>query len=370
MNIPFATVKYMHEEIEADLQSAFQDVLTSNWFIRGAYCAKFEQEFAAYCGTRYAIGADNGMNAIKLILQALDIGSGDEVIVPGNTFIATALAVSETGARVVLVEPEKDTFNVSAKNLESALTKKTKAVMPVHLYGQCADMGSIMDFARVHGLYVIEDAAQAHGAAWDGNMAGSMGIAAAFSFYPGKNLGALGDGGAVVTSDPGVAEKVRTLANYGSSEKYRHECLGTNSRLDEMQAAFLSVKLKHLDRWTAERQRIAQRYLNGIDNPRVILPSISSDYTHVWHIFAVRCERRDALQTYLKDCGIETGIHYPISINRQQAYAGENFPPMPVSELLSATQLSLPLYYGMDEDQIDCVIERINMFAGDSVYGG
>ena len=362
MKIPFATVEYLHREIESELTEAFRDVLKTNWFIRGDFCARFEEEFSAYCGVKYTIGVDNGLNAIKLILQALDIGEGDEVIIPGNTFIATALAVSGTGALPVLAEPEEDTFNISAKSIELLLTSKTKAIIPVHLYGQCADMDPILALAEKNGLYVIEDAAQAHGATYKERKAGSMGIAGAFSFYPGKNLGALGDGGAVTTNDKNLAEKIRALSNYGTEEKYEHVYKGSNSRLDEIQAALLSVKLRRLDDWVRERRRIAGRYLNGIGNSDIILPANGDGRTHVWHIFAVRCEQRDALQALLKESGIETGIHYPVPINRQKAYANENYPEMPISERISDTELSLPLYYGMSDDRIDFVIECINAF--------
>ena len=362
MKIPFATVEPMHLEIEADLNAAFQEVLKSNWFIRGRKSKEFEEAFSAYIGVSYTIGVDNGLNALKLVLQALGVGPGDEVIIPGNTFIATALAVSETGAGIALAEPDADTFNISVREIEKALTPKTKAVIPVHLYGQCADMDPIIEFAEKHGLFVLEDAAQAHGAGYKGKKAGSMGIAAAFSFYPGKNLGALGDGGAITTNDKDLAERVRALSNYGTRGKYDHEYMGTNSRLDELQAAFLLAKLKRLDDWTKERGRIAQRYLREIKNPCVVLPATSLERTHVWHVFALRCEKRDELQSYLKENGIETGIHYPIPVNRQKAYASEVFPPMPASERLSSTELSLPMYYGMSEAQIDYVIERLNSF--------
>jgi len=362
MNIPFATVKYMHEEIEAELSSAFNDVLKTNWFIRGQFCELFEKEFADYCGVRYSIGVDNGLNAIKIILNALGIGEGDEVIIPGNTFIATAFAVSDTRAKVILAEPEKSTFNLSVDNLESLLSPNTKAIVPVHLYGQCADMDAINSFAEKHGLYVVEDAAQAHGATYNGKKAGSIGIAGAFSFYPGKNIGALGDGGAVTTNDKRLEQKIRLLSNYGSETKNHHEHIGTNSRLDEIQAAFLSVKLQHLDNWITERNRVAQLYINKIDNPNITLPVVKKDRSHVWHIFAIRCDMRDKLKSYLNECGIETSIHYPVPINKQQAYASYCFPDMPISENISYTELSLPLYYGMTESQISYIIDCLNAF--------
>lgn len=362
MAIRFSTVSEMHKEIEGELKAAFNNVLRSNWFINGVECGAFEHEFAEYCGVDFAIGVDTGLNAIELILKGIGIGTGDEVIIPGNTFIATALAVTRSGARIVLADPDPETFNLTGSGIEPLITCHTKAIIPVHLYGQCAEMGSIQILAKKYGLHIIEDAAQAHGAEYLGKKAGSFGTGAAFSFYPGKNLGALGDGGAVVTGSAELATSVRTRANYGAQTKYDHKLKGTNSRLDELQAAFLRVKLKYLDKWTEERRRIAQRYLREIKHPAITLPKIAPGCKHVWHIFAVLCDTRDRLKQYLDNQGIETGIHYPIPINRQGAYASDRLPAMPVSESLSDRTLSLPIYYGMTDDQIDYVIETINTY--------
>lgn len=362
MRVPFATVAPMHKEIKKEMIAKFEEVYDNNWFIQGTECNKFEEEFALYCGTQYAVGVDNGLNAIYLALRALGIGPGDEVIVPSFTFIATALAVSYAGASVVLAEPDEQTFNLTGDNLEQLVTPKTKAIIAVHLYGQTAEMDSLVAFAQKHNLYLIEDAAQAHGATYKGKKAGSFGVAATFSFYPGKNLGALGDGGMVVTNDKALGEAVRGYANYGATQKYHHIYKGTNSRLDEVQAALLRIKLQHLDRWNNERNRIAKRYLEEVTNPKIVLPVVGENRSHIWHIFAVKCGQRDALQEYLKNQRIEALLHYPLAINQQQAYAADGLPPQPIAEKLAKEQLSLPMYYGMPEEQIDYVIGCLNAF--------
>lgn len=364
MNIPFVSFEVMHGEIKEGLQQAFNTVLDNNWFIQGKQCEAFEEEFAAYCGAKYCIGCGNGLDALFLILKAYGIGEGDEVIVPSNTYIATALAVSYTGALPVFVEPEVDSFNINPSLIEEKITDKTKAIMAVHLYGQPAKMDEIMEIAKNHNLKVIEDSAQAHGATYKGARTGNLGDAAGFSFYPGKNLGALGDGGAVVTNDKSLAEKVRALGNYGSDYKYHHIYKGNNSRLDEMQAAFLRVKLHELDRWNQERNRIAARYLTEIKNPKIKLPTTGSDMTHVYHIFAVLCDDRDVLEQYLADCGIGTNKHYPIPMHMQGAYGDLKIPEgsYPLAEMISAKELSLPMYYGMSEEEISYVIEKLNEF--------
>jgi len=294
----------------------------------------------------------------------LGIGEGDEVIVPSNTYIATALAVTYVGAKPVFVEPIIDTFNIDPTKIEEKITDKTKAIMPVHLYGQPCDMDPIMEIAKKHNLYVIEDCAQAHGATYKGRVVGSFGDAAGFSFYPGKNLGALGDAGATVTNDEELAKKVRALGNYGSDYKYHHIYKGNNTRLDELQAAFLSAKLPHMDRMNEERRRIANRYLSGINNPLIVLPFVREDVVPVWHIFAVRCEDRARLERYLSDNNIGTNKHYPIPIHMQECYSDLNIKEgqLPIAEEISATELSLPMYYGMTEEEIDYVIEIVNNF--------
>ena len=366
MKIPFSTVEMMHREIEAEMLEKFREVYENNWFIQGKEVERFEEEFAAYCGAAYCIGCGNGLDALYLILKAYGIGTGDEVIVPSNTYIATALAVSYTGARPVFVEPRLESYNIDPEKIEEKITEHTKAVIAVHLYGQPAEMEAVRSIADRHGLKVIEDAAQAHGAVYKGTRTGNLGDAAGFSFYPGKNLGALGDGGAVVTNDPKLAEKVRALGNYGSDYKYHHIYQGNNSRLDEVQAGLLRVKLKELERWNGERIKIAQRYSKEIRNPAILLPTVSEDCTHVYHIYAVRCEQREALEAYLEERGIGTNKHYPIPMHLQGAYQELGIPKgaLPLAEQISRTQLSLPLYYGMTQEQVTYVIEALNQWKG------
>lgn len=362
MYVPFASVAPMHNEIKGEMQQCFESVYNKALFIQGENCAAFEAEFAKFCGVSNAIGVDNGLNAIFLILKALNIGPGDEVIIPSFTFIATALAVSFSGASVVLAEPNANSFNLTGANIQPLITPKTKAIIAVHLYGQTAEMDSLLQCANSNNLHLIEDAAQAHGASYKGKQAGSFGIAAAFSFYPGKNLGALGDGGAIVTNNSTLATSIRAFANYGGVKKYHHTVKGTNSRLDELQAAFLRVKLKHLNRWNAERCRIARRYLLEIKNPKIKLPMQAANCTHVWHIFAVLCKNRPQLEEYCLAKGIQTSVHYPLAINQQQAYLQDKLPPQPIAEGIASEQVSLPLFYGMQDAQIDYVIEALNNF--------
>jgi dTDP-4-amino-4,6-dideoxygalactose transaminase len=366
MKIPFSSFLPMERDLEQDLRGAFDRVFRRSWYIGGAEDEAFEQAFADYCGARHCIGVGNGLDALMLALKALDIGAGDEVIVPSSTFIATALAVTYVGAKVVFVEPDIHTCNIDPARIEGAITEHTRAIMPVHLYGQACDMDPIMAIARSHGLKVVEDCAQAHGATYKGRRVGTFGDAAGFSFYPGKNLGALGDAGAVVTNDDALAERVRALGNYGSDYKYHHIYKGNNSRLDELQAAFLLAKLPHLDRMNAERRRIADRYISGMHNPRVELPCVRADCVPVWHIFAVRCDARDALEQYLEARGIGTNKHYPIPMHLQECYRDLGFKrgDFPIAEAISATELSLPMYYGMTEGEIEYVIDAINAFEG------
>ncbi len=364
VKVPFVSFRPMERELDGALRGAFDRVFDRSWYIEGQEDEAFEKAFAEYCGTKYCVGVGNGLDALVLILKALSIGEGDEVIVPSNTFIATALAVTYAGARVVFVEPELHTFNLDPSRIEAAVTPRTRAIMPVHLYGRACDMDPIMDIARRHGLRVVEDCAQAHGATYRGRKVGTFGDAAGFSFYPGKNLGALGDAGAVVTDDRELAEKVRALGNYGSDYKYHHIYLGQNSRLDELQAAFLAAKLPLLDQMNAFRQRVAKRYLAQINNPEVILPCVSDGYVPVWHIFAVRCERRDALEDWLNGRGIGTNKHYPIPMHLQRCYSDLGFVEgdFPIAEEISRTELSLPMYYGMTDGEIDAVIDAVNSF--------
>lgn len=362
MNIPFVSFEAMHNEIKDEMLAKFKEVYEKNWFIGGAELEKFENEFAEYCGTKYCVGCGNGLDALFLTLKAYGIGEGDEVIVPSNTYIATALAVSYVGATPVFVEPTLDYYNIDTTRIEEKITSKTKAIMAVHLYGQPAIMQNIIEIAKKYDLKVIEDSAQAHGATYKGVRTGNLGDAAGFSFYPGKNLGALGDAGAMVTNDKELADKVRALGNYGSDYKYHHIFKGNNSRLDEVQAAMLRIKLKNLDRWNAERVRIAERYLNEIDNPLIGLPKVADDCTHVYHIFAVRTDDRESLEKHLADNGIGTNKHYPIPIHLQEAYKDLQIEKgaLPIAEEISSTQLSLPMYYGMKEEEISYVIDKIN----------
>lgn len=354
----------MEKELDAEIRDAFERVYQRSWYIEGVEDENFEKAFAQYCTRKYCIGVGNGLDALMLALKAMDIGPGDEVIIPSNTYIATALAVTYVGADVIFVEPDIRTFNIDASKIEQAITKKTKAIMPVHLYGQPCDMEAIMEIAKKYHLYVIEDCAQAHGATYKGQKIGSFGNAAGFSFYPGKNLGALGDAGATVTDDEDLANRIRALGNYGSDYKYHHIYLGNNSRLDEMQAAFLAAKLPHLDKINEERRRIAQMYLEGIKNPEVVLPYVIEGAIPVWHIFGVRCQRRDALEKWLNENGIGTNKHYPIPMHLQECYKdlGYKNGDFPIAEEISKTELSLPLFYGMTDEQVTFVIEKINEF--------
>ena len=364
MTVPFVSFAPLEKELGGSLQEAFSRVLNSSWYIQGEECKTFEKAFAQYCNTKYCVGVGNGLDALMLILKALGIGEGDEVIVPSNTYIATALAVTYVGAKPVFVEPDIKTFNINPSLIEKSITERTKVIMPVHLYGQACEMDEITSIAQKYGLFVVEDCAQAHGATYKGKKVGSFGIAAGFSFYPGKNLGALGDAGAVVTDSKEIEQKVRALGNYGSDYKYHHIYKGNNSRLDEMQAAFLSAKLPLLEKVNEDRRRIANMYLEGIVNPKIIKPSINPDCEHVWHIFGVRCNERDKLEHYLKNAGIGTNKHYPIPIHLQNCYKDLNLSvgSLPVAEEISKTELSLPMYYGMTDKEVSYVINTINDF--------
>lgn len=364
MNIPFVSFEPMHQEINDRIEEALQRVWRNNWFIKGQEVTAFEESFAEYCGAKYCVGCGNGLDAIFLLLKAYGIGKNHEVIVPSNTFIATALAVTFVGAQPVFVEPNIETYTIDTSRIEESITEKTRAIIAVHLYGQPADMDEINRIAQKYNLIVIEDAAQAHGAEYKGTKVGNLADAAAFSFYPGKNLGALGDAGAVVTNDKKIAEKVSALGNYGSDYKYHHIYPGTNSRLDEIQAAVLHEKLPFLKSWNNYRNEIAQKYLMGINNPKIIKPALREDRLHAWHIFAVRISDRDKFEQYLKINGIGTTIHYPIPIHLQGAYAelGLKRGSYPIAEEISSTEISLPMYYGMTQKEIDYVIEVVNQY--------
>jgi dTDP-4-amino-4,6-dideoxygalactose transaminase len=340
-------------ELRQELDAAYRRVMERGWYILGDEVEAFESEFAAYCGARHCVAVANGLDALHLILRAMDIGPGDEVLVPSNTFIATWLAVSYAGAIPVPVEPDPLTYNINAKAIEAAVTSRTRAIIPVHLYGQPADMDAINAIAKRHNLAVIEDAAQAHGASYKGRRTGTLGKAAAFSFYPGKNLGALGDGGAVTTNDAQIAEAIRELRNYGSKVKYHHAVKGYNSRLDELQAAFLRVKLAHLDDWNRRRQGAAATYLRLLSIDEIALPFVPEWADPVWHLFVVRSQHRDNLATTLAERGVGTVIHYPIPPHLQQAYAEMQLVPrsLPIAERLSREVLSLPMGPHLTADQ-------------------
>lgn len=364
MEVPFVTFKPLEKELDKDLRAAFERVYDRSWYIEGVEDEAFEKAFAEYCDSKYCVGVGNGLDSLFLALKAMGIKEGDEVIVPSNTYIATALAVTYTGATPIFVEPDIRTFNIDPTKIEAAITDKTIAIMPVHLYGQACDMDSIMEVAKKYNLYVVEDCAQAHGAKYKGKVIGSFGDAAGFSFYPGKNLGALGDAGATVTNNEEVAKKVRALGNYGSDYKYHHIYQGNNSRLDELQAAFLAAKLPHLNKVNAERRKIAQKYLDGINNPEIILPFVPEYAEPVWHIFGIRCNRRDELEKFLNDAGISTNKHYPIPMHLQGCYADLGFKKgdYPIAEEISETELSIPMYYGMTDEEVQYVIDRMNEF--------
>lgn len=354
----------MEKELHREIKAAFERVYENSWYINGREDIAFENAFAKFCNTKCCVGVGNGLDALMLSLKSLGIGRGDEVIIPSNTFIATALAVTYVGATPILVEPDIRTFNIDPFLIKQKITPNTKAIIPVHLYGQPCDMDPIMEIADKYKLFIIEDCAQAHGATYKGKKIGTFGDVAGFSFYPGKNLGALGDAGAVVTDNNEIAKKIRALSNYGSDYKYHHIYKGNNSRLDEMQAAFLLVKLPHLNRMNEERRRIANRYLKEINNPQITLPFVSEYTNPVWHVFGIRCQYRDKLEVFLNRNGIGTNKHYPIPIHLQECYKDFGFKrgDFPIAEEISATELSIPMYYGLADEEISYIIDVINSF--------
>lgn len=343
--IPFLDLGAAYRELQPHIDAAVGRVLASGHYILGPEVEAFETEFASYCEANHCIGLANGLDALHLALRAMDVGPGDEVIVPSNTYIATWLAVSQCGATPVPVEPDARTCNIDPSLIEAAITPRTKVILPVHLYGQPADMDPILAIARKHGLRVLEDGAQAHGARYKGRRIGTHGDAVAWSFYPGKNLGALGDGGAVTTNDPAIADRLRVLRNYGSRVKYVNEVQGYNSRLDPLQSAVLRVKLGHLDAWNARRADVAAAYLQGLDGSGLVLPHVPGWATPAWHLFVVRHPQRDALQQRLHGAGVGTLIHYPIPPHRQAAYADAGFAPeaFPIASRIAEEVLSLPM---------------------------
>ncbi|HWH63275.1 MAG TPA: DegT/DnrJ/EryC1/StrS family aminotransferase, partial [Ginsengibacter sp.] len=350
MKIPFLSFEFINLQTKAETLSSFENFFNSSWYILGQQVKKFEEEYSLFNKVKYCVGVSNGLDALHIALRALGIHKGDEVIVPSNTYIATALAVSYVGATPVFVEPDINTYNIDASKIEAAMTSKTKAILPVHLYGQSCEMKSIMFIAKKYNLFVIEDNAQSHGASYNGKLTGSWGNINGTSFYPGKNLGALGDAGAITTNDMELAGKASVLRNYGSQKKYYNEVVGYNMRLDECQAGFLSIKLKYLKEWTEQRQEIAGWYNDALKNvSNLILPAIAKNATHVYHLYVVRTKFRNDLQKYLTDNGIGTLIHYPIPPHLQKAYHKLGFKAgdFPIAEEIANTCLSLPIWPGM-----------------------
>jgi len=363
MNINFAELSRQYKKYQNEYEEAALRALRSGWYILGKELEKFEADYAEYQSVKNCIGVGNGLDALRFALTALGVGKGDEVIVQTNTFIATAIAITENGAAPVFLEADKY-FGIDADAIENAITPKTKVIMTVHLYGQMCDMDKIMEIAKKHNLYVIEDCAQAHGATYKGKMAGTIGDAGCFSFYPMKPIGAFGDSGAVITNNDEVAEKVRMLRNYGSRIKYKHELLGINSRMDEIQAAITGVNLKYVNQGNDERRAIAQKYLNGIKNSKIILPEMRDGCEHVFHVFALRCVERDHLYDYLAENGIHAQIHYPISCHLAECYKDMGYKKgdFPHAEHFAAEELSLPIYVGLTDEEIEYIVDTINKF--------
>lgn len=370
MNIPFLNFEPMHSEVYEELRNAFDSVIKSNWFVLGNHVSQFETDFAKFNQVNNVIGVSNGLDALHLSLLALGIKQGDEVIVPSNTYIATVLAISYVGATPVFVEPNIETYNIDVDKIEEAITKKTKAIMPVHLYGQACQMDRILEISEKFNLYIIEDNAQSQGASFDGKLTGSFGIVNGTSFYPGKNLGALGDAGAVTTNNEILADKIRALRNYGSNKKYYNSTIGFNMRLDELQAAFLSVKLKNLSNWIIKRQEIAELYNEYLrDIPGIILPKIAEKATHSYHLYVIRHKNRNQLQRHLSDNGIGTMIHYPIPPHLQEAYIdlGYKNGDFQIAEEIAETCLSLPIYPGLEKAQVITICRCIENFKINSI---
>lgn len=364
--ISFLDLQKINLRHKDELNKAFEDVLQSGWFILGKKVEEFEQNFANYCGVKHCIGVANGLDALIIIIEAYkELGifkNNDEIIVPSNTYIASILAISRTGLVPVLVEPRADDCLIDVSLIEDKITPRTVAILPVHLYGQLCDMKTITTIAQKHKLKVIEDSAQSHGAYYKGMRCGAIGDASGFSFYPGKNLGALGDGGAITTNDDALAESIKAYRNYGSETKYKNKYLGLNSRLDELQASFLSIKLQYLDTDNTYRKSIATRYLLEINNPKIILPKVNTEEGHVWHLFVVQVDNRDAFQKYLLENGVQTIIHYPIAPHHQEAYKQWNNLSYPISEKLHQSVLSIPISPVLTDGEVDFVIEKINCY--------
>ena len=360
--IKFLDLEKINNRFRKEIDARIKNILDRGWYLLGEENETFEKHFAEYCGVKHCIGCANGLDALKLIIRGYGFGKDDEIIVPANTYIASILAISENNCTPVLVEPDINTYNVNINLIEEKITSKTKAIMVVHLYGQAVQMDKIWALAKKYNLKIIEDSAQAHGAIYKGKRVGSLGDASGFSFYPGKNLGCFGDGGCVTTNDDEFADKIKAIANYGSDRKYHHIYKGINSRLDEIQAAVLDVKLKFLDDDNARRIEIAKYYRESIKNPKIILPKVYDEKAHVWHIFAVRIENRNELQKYLEDNGIQINIHYPVAPHKQGAYKEWNSQSYPISEEIHRTELSLPISPVLTKEEVEKIVKTVNNF--------
>lgn len=360
--IKFLDLKKINNRYREEIDSRIKNILDKGWYLQGEENENFTKNFANFCGTKFALGVANGLDALNLIIKAYGFGNGDEIIVPANTYIATILAISENGCIPILVEPDIKTYNINPDSIEEKITTKTKAIMVVHLYGQAVQMEKIWKIAKKYNLKIIEDSAQAHGAIYQENRTGNLGDASGFSFYPGKNLGCIGDGGAVTTNDEELFNKIKAIANYGSDRKYHHIYKGVNSRLDEIQAAVLDIKLKHLDSDNNKRREISKYYRENIKNSKIILPETYDEKSHVWHIFAVRTQNRDEFQKYLTEKGIQTIIHYPTPPHKQRAYKEWNNLSFPITEEIHNTILSLPISPVMTDSEIEKVVEVVNEY--------
>lgn len=360
--IKFLDLQKINNRFRDEMDTRIKEILDVGWYLSGKWNDTFAKNFAAFCGTKHAVGVANGLDAINLIIRGYGFGPGDEIIVPANTYIATILAITENGCTPVLVEPDMNTYNIDVEKIEEKITPRTRAIVVVHLYGQAVQMAKIWELAKKYNLKIIEDAAQAHGAIYDGKRVGNLGDAAAFSFYPGKNLGALGDAGGVTTNDTELFQRICAIANYGSDRKYHHIYKGVNSRLDEIQAALLDIKLPHLDADNARRREISKYYRENITNPKIILPKTYDENAHVWHIFAVRCENRDELCKYLNDHDVQTNIHYPTPPHKQGAYSEWNDMSFPLSEEIHRTVASLPMSPVLTDAEVQTVVDLVNKF--------
>ncbi len=360
--IKFLDLHKINERYRDKLDSRIKEILDSGWYLQGKQNEEFSKHFAEFCGTKYALGVANGLDALNLIIKAYGFGPGDEIIVPANTYIATILAISENGCTPVLIEPDINTYNINPRLIEEKITPRTKAIMVVHLYGQAVQMQEIWNLAKKYNLKVIEDAAQAHGAEYQGHRTGNLGDAAGFSFYPGKNLGAMGDAGAVTTNDEALYNKIKAIANYGSDRKYHHIYKGTNSRLDELQAGILDVKLQYLEDDNNKRREIAKYYREHIKNPLITLPQTNDEKSHVWHVFVIRVKERERFQQYLTDNGIQTVIHYPTAPHKQEAYKEYSALSLPITEQIHREVISLPISPVMTSEEVETVVRIVNEF--------